>query len=109
MRIEVELSERDLNRLGKMIAQQVALEMGPIISEQLHIKTESIKNREPLPEQQFFRIKDLVIRTGLSRSTIYKQVSDGRFPKSIKLGERCSAWSAEDIKMWEQSTMSRSR
>lgn len=34
----------------------------------------------------------------VSRSTWYRGVADGRFPKPVKLSERVAAWRVEDIR-----------
>ena len=38
--------------------------------------------------------------TGLSRSSIYAMMSEGTFPKQIKIGRRAVAWRHEDIENW---------
>ena len=38
--------------------------------------------------------------TTFSRSTIYRLMSKGEFPKQIKLSERSSVWSLEEIYNW---------
>lgn len=38
--------------------------------------------------------------TGLSRSSIYAMMSEGRFPKSIKIGLRAVAWRQDEIAGW---------
>lgn len=38
--------------------------------------------------------------TGLSRSSIYRLAQAGDFPRPIKLGQRASAWSAEEVQGW---------
>jgi len=37
---------------------------------------------------------------GLSRSTIYAMMADGRFPKPVKLGYRAVGWRSEDLLTW---------
>lgn len=39
-------------------------------------------------------------RTGLSRSTIYLRVSEGRFPSPISLGGRAVGWVESEINDW---------
>jgi predicted DNA-binding transcriptional regulator AlpA len=34
----------------------------------------------------------------VSRSTWWQGVRDGRYPQPVKIGERCTAWRAEDIR-----------
>lgn len=35
--------------------------------------------------------------TALSRSTIYRLIADGKFPKQIKLSERSSGWIEKEV------------
>jgi prophage regulatory protein len=40
-------------------------------------------------------------RVGLARSTVYKLVKDGTFPKPVKLtGQRAVAWSSDAVDAW---------
>lgn len=39
-------------------------------------------------------------RTGLARSTIYLMISEGNFPKPIRLGKRAVGWPEADINHW---------
>ena len=39
-------------------------------------------------------------RTGLSRSSIYLRISEGRFPRPISLGERAVGWLESEITEW---------
>ena len=39
---------------------------------------------------RLIRLKDVKHATGLGRSTIYKYIEEGGFPKSVSLGERRS-------------------
>jgi prophage regulatory protein len=39
-------------------------------------------------------------RTGLSRSTIYLRVTEGKFPKPINLGGRAVGWLEAEIQEW---------
>lgn len=46
------------------------------------------------------RLKEVMDTTGLSRSTIYKYISDGVFPKPVTLGERCVGWVENEVHEW---------
>ena len=46
---------------------------------------------------QTLRLPDVVKRTGLSRSTIYRAESRGQFPRHVKLGEHASGWLAHEV------------
>lgn len=49
---------------------------------------------------QLIRLKEVIALTSLSRSSIYKFISEGRFPKSVSLGDRAVAWIKEEIEEW---------
>lgn len=46
------------------------------------------------------RLKDVIKRTALSRSTIYALMSKGQFPKQVQITERCIGWSEDTIHNW---------
>ncbi|NRP60256.1 AlpA family transcriptional regulator [Marinobacterium sp. xm-d-564] len=52
---------------------------------------------------RLIRLSEVKHLTGLSRSKIYADMSEGTFPKSIKLGERSVAWNLADIEEWIHS------
>ena len=49
---------------------------------------------------QILRRRQLEEKLGLSRSSIYQMVSEGLFPKPIKLGRRAVGWRLEDVENW---------
>ena len=38
--------------------------------------------------------------TALSRSSIYLKITEGTFPRPVKLGARAIAWRTSDIQRW---------
>ena len=42
-------------------------------------------------------------RTGLSRSTIYRKMSDGSFPVPLKISERAVRWRESEIRAYVDS------
>ncbi|MDZ4194265.1 MAG: AlpA family transcriptional regulator [Pseudomonas sp.] len=46
------------------------------------------------------RLKEVSNVTGLARSTIYKYVSEGNFPKPVPLGDRCVGWLESEVQAW---------
>ncbi len=40
---------------------------------------------------------------GVSRATIWRWVSNGNFPKPVKLSPGCSRWKIEDVQKWAES------
>ncbi|MCU1748599.1 helix-turn-helix transcriptional regulator [Pseudomonas sp. 6D_7.1_Bac1] len=49
---------------------------------------------------KIIRLKDVVGTTGLGRSTIYKYVAEGSFPKPVSLGDRCVGWLEGEVQGW---------
>lgn len=47
--------------------------------------------------------------TGLSRSTIYAMMKNGKFPQSLSLGARAIGWLESDIQAWIDSRVSASK
>jgi len=59
--------------------------------------------------KRFIRIKEVIATTGLSRSSIYQFISEGKFPEQIKLGSRAVAWNSDDISKWIDERIASSR
>ena len=49
---------------------------------------------------KFLRLPEVIARTGLKRSSIYKFVNKGTFPAQIPLGERAVGWNSDDVDRW---------
>ncbi len=58
---------------------------------------------DTLKKERFLRLSDVKERTGLSRSTIYLNISKGTFPRNISLGNRCVGWLESEIDAWMQA------
>ena len=55
------------------------------------------------------RLPAVKARTGLSRSTIYLRISDGKFPKPISLGGRAVGWIESEVDDWLNQQIEASR
>lgn len=53
----------------------------------------------PKPEA-FLPISEVKRRSGLGVSTIYRWISDGRFPRPCNIGPRTVRWLESDIDAW---------
>jgi prophage regulatory protein len=51
------------------------------------------------------RIRTVLARTGLSRSTLYRKISQGKFPKQIQISERCAGWRESAVSAWLHNPM----
>jgi len=58
---------------------------------------------------QILRLADVQKLTGLSRSSIYQQMSDDMFPHSVKLGKRAVGWIESEIAEWISDRISATR
>lgn len=52
---------------------------------------------------QIIRLKAVLVRTGLGRSTLYMLQAEGKFPHSISLGARSVGWLSSEVDDWMQS------
>ena len=41
---------------------------------------------------RILRIRAVLDRTGLSRSTLYRKIQSGTFPKQVQISTRCAGW-----------------
>ena len=46
------------------------------------------------------RLKTVLARTGLSRSTIYRKIAEGTFPPRFKISVNGAGWRESDINRW---------
>ena len=49
---------------------------------------------------KLIKLKQVMECTGLARSTVYKFMAEGQFPKPVKLGVRMVAWVEAEIQAW---------
>ena len=50
--------------------------------------------------ESFLRLPAVLKRTSLSRTTLYRKMDQGTFPRQVKIGKRCAAWRQSDIDAW---------
>jgi len=60
-------------------------------------------------EQMILRLPKVKAITGLSRSTIYLRMSEGKFPKHISLGSRAVGWLKTEVSDWMEKRILESR
>ena len=64
-------------------------------------------------KHRFIRLPEVLSRTGFGRTSIYRKMEDGSFPKSLKLGgppkdpnvfdSRAIAWIEDEVDQWIES------
>jgi prophage regulatory protein len=64
--------------------------------------TEAVQSQptEPRRVTRLIRLKEVQHRVGLGRSTIYRWMAEGKFPKPVQLGGYAVAWAEDDIQVW---------
>lgn len=49
---------------------------------------------------RLLRLPEVKMTVGLGRSSIYRMVGEGNFPRPVHLSLRAVAWSSKDIENW---------
>ena len=49
---------------------------------------------------RLLRIRDLENKLGVKKSTIYKMIQNGEFPKPVKISERAVGWRESQADAW---------
>lgn len=60
----------------------------------------SVTERKKRGQIRFLRLPEVLARTGLSRSTIYVRLDQGRFPRPVSLGARAVGWVEAEVDEW---------
>ena len=70
-------------------------------------------DKKHTPQKRFIRLPEVLTRTGFGRTTIYRKMEDGSFPRSVKLGgpledpnafdSRAVAWIEHEVDQWIES------
>lgn len=54
----------------------------------------------PNEDDRILRIGTVLDRTGLTRSTLYRKIAQGSFPRQIQISARCAGWRESAVKAW---------
>lgn len=54
---------------------------------------------------RILRIGTVLDRTGLSRSTLYRKIENGTFPRQVRISTRCAGWRESAINAWMRNPM----
>ncbi|MEP7351409.1 MAG: AlpA family phage regulatory protein [Sphingorhabdus sp.] len=50
--------------------------------------------------ERIIRLKTVLARTGLSRTTMYRKIADGTFPSQLKISVNGSGWRESAVNRW---------
>jgi prophage regulatory protein len=94
-------------RLNQGEEMEVSVSYAPKLGDKMKVNDKHIKpNLQPQPispQGRLLRLKEVVRMVGLSRSTIYNYVNDGKFPKHRNIGPRSVGWLDTEIHEWIRS------
>ena len=67
--------------------------------------------REPMARSptRLLRLREVMARTGLSRTTIHVWAKEGRFPQPVLLGTRTRVWIESEFEEWMLERIAKSR
>ena len=69
----------------------------------------SVIEQKKQGQVRFLRLPEVLARPGLSRSTIYVRLDQGRFPRSVSLGARAVGWIESEVDEWIRERIDKSR
>ena len=69
----------------------------------------TVIEQETRKQVRFLRLPEVLARTGLSRSTIYVRLDQGRFPRPVSLGARGVGWIESEVDEWLRARIAASR
>jgi len=53
-----------------------------------------------IPQEVLYRLPDVVAITGRRRATIYRDITEGTFPRPVRLGKQSVAWKKSELDRW---------
>jgi len=69
-----------------------------------HSETSTVSAAQPRgPPTRMIRFGEVIERTGLSRTTIWRKVRGGEFPAPVQLGVNSVGWPEHEVEDWRNS------
>jgi prophage regulatory protein len=75
-----------------------------MLSSSDHISAKEASMSADTPDR-ILRLPTVLKLTGLCRSTLYRKVDAGKFPRQIRIAERCVGWRESAVRDWMQNPM----
>lgn len=54
---------------------------------------------------RILRLPTVLERTGLTRSTLYRKIQAGTFPRQVAISTRCAGWRESAVEQWLRNPM----
>ena len=87
---DIDPTRRRYRRAPQQLALRIEEPLAPPANSSSSLLTAD--NVHVLATPAFFRIRDVLRMTALSRPTLYRRIAAGRFPAPVHLGGRACAW-----------------
>jgi prophage regulatory protein len=49
---------------------------------------------------KLLRLRDVIIRVGMAKATIYRKIAAGQFPRPVSVGSSSVRWRESDVATW---------
>jgi len=102
---EREAAACEIERLRSQLESKVSIAATPAPSQSKTARPPPVRatvDISALHPNALLRLSDVSTLLGISRSTIYNWISNGRFPSPVKVSERAVRWRAEDLAAWRR-------
>lgn len=63
-------------------------------------ETARLRNKRMSNPERILRLKTVLQRTGLSRSTLYRKIADGTFPRQLPISLNGAGWHESAVQRW---------
>lgn len=60
---------------------------------------------EPSAPDRILRLRTVLDRTGLTRSTLYRKIKAGEFPNQLQISTNCVGWRESSVAAWLEDPM----
>jgi len=68
----------------------------------------SLATGPTLPNTGFLRQPQVLVFIPISKSTLWRRVTEGTFPAPVKLSPRVTVWRVEDVRRWIEAQSAQS-
>lgn len=76
-------------------------EEAPTLNPRGTIDNHSMEKKRPVSHpEKIIRLKTVLLRTGLSRSTLYRKIADGTFPRQLPISINGAGWHESAVDRW---------
>ncbi len=63
----------------------------------------NLKSATTRRPRRFLRLPEVMERVGLKHTQIYDRMSEGKFPRSVRVGDRAVAWVEDEIDAYQEA------